>query len=69
MTDDEFRETEALFREVEARYRQSAAETEYLRAARNRAVRTAITEGMPRVKIAKALGVTRARITQISKTT
>lgn len=52
--------------QIEARYQRASRVYEEAREARNAAVRKALAEGMRPVDIARATGLTRARIAQLA---
>ena len=55
----------AQLRKAEAAYRAAFARSEQLREKRNAAIRQAFAEGMPQTKIADAMELTRARLSQL----
>jgi transposase len=56
-------------RNAEARYQRAFARYEQAREARNAAVTQALAEGMSQAQIARATGLTRGRINQITQRT
>lgn len=60
--------SEQELRDAEAAFRAASARADELRAGRNRLVRAALADGWTHARVARALGLTRARVHQITTT-